>query len=347
MSKPIYEGNKIVAKRHRENVRRIHKQKLQAARAFTDNKEPEVYALQHLKVNMKKEQMLEERYNEIDRHNQMLLHRMTEIIRHPPPHQMDRGPGPTTLNKDRRRRELVRITQENQSILRRIQEAQPVYNHLKWEESYRQAERYMQNVCEYPIVLGTPRRRPRRVAPIDTDALEVRTKDIDPQKEDGALSAREVGVAGYGTQGVFGVQFVHKETLPLSDRYYLVEIGTDGRAMTITAYDGDTNETLELLVSEKLHRRIYRECGGSYAQIARKLYLDNGKLAIKHSEAQPEAESVIAAALAQAPTALAPADSQVQSAEATVGLVAMDSGGVNVEVGVRGLTPQTGSLYTQ
>ena len=35
---------------------------------------------------------------------------------------------------------------------------------------------------------------------------------------------------------------------------------------------------LELLVSEKLHRRIYRECGGSYAQIARKLYLDNGKL---------------------------------------------------------------------
>ena len=31
-------------------------------------------------------------------------------------------------------------------------------------------------------------------------------------------------------------------------------------------------------MSEKLHRRIYRESGGSYAQIARKLYLDNGKL---------------------------------------------------------------------
>merc|ERR1712159_715032 len=148
------------------------------------------------------------------RHNQILLQKMTEIIRHPAQNKVDRGPGPTTLNKDRRRRELVRITQENQRILRRIQEAQPVYNHLKWEESYRQSERYMQNVCEHPIVLGTPRRRPRRVAPMDTDALDVKLRDADPQKEDGALTAREASVAGYGTQGVFGVQFVHKETIP-------------------------------------------------------------------------------------------------------------------------------------
>jgi len=331
MSKPIYEGNKIVAKRARDNVRRIHKQKLQAARALTDNREPEVYALQHLKVNMKKEQMLEERYNEIDRHNQLLLHRMTEIIRHSPPHHEARGPGPTTLNKDRRRRELVRITQENQSILRRIQEAQPVYNHLKWEESYRQSERYMQNVCEHPIVLGTPRRRPRRVAPMDTDALDVKLRDADPQKEDGALTAREASVAGYGTQGVFGVQFVHKETIPLNDRYYLIEIGTDGRAMTITAYDGDTNQTLELLVSEKLHRRIYRESGGSYAQIARKLYLDNGKLAIKHAEAHAEEGTEVLNG----------------SPEANVAVVAKTDGAVAVEVGIRGLTPQTGSMYTQ
>ena len=44
-------------------------------------------------------------------------------------------------------------------------------------------------------------------------------RDADPQKEDGALTAREASVAGYGTQGVFGVQFVHKETIPLNDRY--------------------------------------------------------------------------------------------------------------------------------
>ena len=31
------------------------------------------------------------RYNEIDRHNQLLLHRMTEIIRHSPPHHEARG----------------------------------------------------------------------------------------------------------------------------------------------------------------------------------------------------------------------------------------------------------------
>ena len=47
---------------------------------------------------------------------------------------------------------------------------------------------------------------------------EVKSRDVDPQKEDGALTAREASVAGYGTQGVFGVQFVHKETIPLNDR---------------------------------------------------------------------------------------------------------------------------------
>jgi hypothetical protein len=114
--------------------------------------------------------------------------------------------------------------------------------------------------------------------------------------------------------------------------------------MTITAYDGDTNQTLELLVSEKLHRRIYRECGGSYAQIARKLYLDNGKLAIKHSEAPAEpAASSEPKAIANA-GALAGADT---APEANVALVAKNDGAVAVEVGIRGFTPQTGSMYTQ
>lgn len=35
----------------------------------------------------------------------------------------------------------------------------------------------------------------------------------------------------------------------IGEAYYLVEMATDGRTLTISAYDGDTQKTLELLVS--------------------------------------------------------------------------------------------------
>lgn len=38
-----------------------------------------------------------------------------------------------SLNKAYRKRELQRITAENQAILRRIQQREPVYNHFQWE----------------------------------------------------------------------------------------------------------------------------------------------------------------------------------------------------------------------
>ena len=68
------------------------------------------------------------------------------------------------MTKDARKHELIRITQENQAILRRIQTTQPVYNHQQWEEAYRRNELYLRNACES----GPARIRehsPRRRAP--------------------------------------------------------------------------------------------------------------------------------------------------------------------------------------
>lgn len=72
------------------------------------------------------------RYNEIDRENKMLLNKMTKI--------MEKTNGlfgnieKRSLNKENRKRELLRITMENQAILRRLQEKQSNYNVIKWEE---------------------------------------------------------------------------------------------------------------------------------------------------------------------------------------------------------------------
>lgn len=52
-------------------------------------------------------------------------------------------------NKERKKRELQRITRENQQILKRIQAARPTYNHRKWEEEAKVNERILANICEF------------------------------------------------------------------------------------------------------------------------------------------------------------------------------------------------------
>ena len=47
---------------------------------------------------------------------------------------------------------VVRIT--SQEILRRIQNAEPTYDHIQWLEDARQHETYMKNICEMPIQIG-------------------------------------------------------------------------------------------------------------------------------------------------------------------------------------------------
>lgn len=54
-----------------------------------------------------------------------------------------------SLNRESRRRELIRITHENQGILRRIQASEPTYNHIAWEEERRLMERRRDNISLY------------------------------------------------------------------------------------------------------------------------------------------------------------------------------------------------------
>lgn len=62
--------------------------------------------------------------------------------------------GPTfnkkSLNKEARKRELLKITMENQAILRRLQDKQPNYNVVRWEEEAQERKKILNNICEYP-----------------------------------------------------------------------------------------------------------------------------------------------------------------------------------------------------
>ena len=55
-----------------------------------------------------------------------------------------------SLNRDARKRELLKITMENQAILRRLQEQKPNYDVFKWEEEAQKRKKILKNICEYP-----------------------------------------------------------------------------------------------------------------------------------------------------------------------------------------------------
>ena len=116
-----------------------------------DNQEPKRHP--HLHKNAKKAQLMEERYAEIERDNRLLLEKMSFIMRHATLDNDKPKKNAHSLNREQRKRELQRITRENQNILTRIQAAEPTYDHLLWAEHEKQHREYMKNICELPIVI--------------------------------------------------------------------------------------------------------------------------------------------------------------------------------------------------
>ena len=62
---------------------------------------------------------------------------------------------------------------------------------------------------------------------------------------------------------------------------YLVEMSTDGRTLSISAYDGETQTTFDLVLNEKTHRKLRLETQGDYSLIFNRLRIENGCLKLK------------------------------------------------------------------
>merc|ERR1740130_360669 len=169
--------------------------------------------------------------------------------------EQQQAAGPQSLNRDFRRKELLRITRENQHILKRIQQAQPALNHIQWEAEHRSNQRYLANCSEY-----TPRAFiSRRELTPRSELLPLQAEDMN---EHVPLTARSgapqeplaaIGVAGEPGYEEGSVKFVLKEDRQIGVSNYLVEMCTDGRALSISAHKVGAL-SLELVVKEQLHR---------------------------------------------------------------------------------------------
>ena len=129
-----------------------HRTRLASMKPSIDIKPPKMYP--HLYQKLKKAQLEEERCATIERDNRTLVKRMTEIM-HRPGIDSKRPAGVvSSLNHVRRKQELERVTRENHALLKRIQERQPTYNHLQWEQDREQNEALCERICKFPYRPG-------------------------------------------------------------------------------------------------------------------------------------------------------------------------------------------------
>lgn len=276
MHRAIPVGNKACHQRIQQRNHEMHKKRVQGIRPLVDTREPGVCTLDHLRTNLKREQFLEERYFEIDRDNRILLTKMSDIMKHPSYSQIRARSGPPSLNRDQRKQELMRVTNENQKILKRIQLAQPIYNHIEWDEAHKRNKAYVKNSSEYPPCLGTSGRR----APSRGGLAPLMPKDANRDKFLGMEDATGGGGGAGGAEGGAPndqLRYLYKQGQHIGTNYFLVEMATDGHTLAISAYDGNSQKTLELLVNEKNHRRLFRE-HGDYNRIASLLRVEGDSL---------------------------------------------------------------------
>ncbi|KNC55170.1 uncharacterized protein AMSG_10782 [Thecamonas trahens ATCC 50062] len=146
-------ANRILTKRWNARNHAQHKKRLRSVRSRVDNGPPRQYL--HLHLNLKKLQQEEERMSQIEKDNRILLGKMSAIMRQK--NTLDNRNarykrGKPSLNRLKRKKELARITRENQRILSRIQSIQPTYNHVAWEQDRLRQQRMLANICEYPYL---------------------------------------------------------------------------------------------------------------------------------------------------------------------------------------------------
>merc|ERR1712188_97159 len=119
----------------------LHRSKVHGSKAVIDNGAPQTYM--HIHLKLKKLQVEEERLAVVERDNWN--------------HYKQKS-----LNKCTRQRELLRVSHENQAILRRISSKEPYYNHLAWDDEWIQNQEYISNISNYPCRTSYPLRTTKK-----------------------------------------------------------------------------------------------------------------------------------------------------------------------------------------
>ncbi|XP_043547180.1 uncharacterized protein CFAP97D2 isoform X1 [Chiloscyllium plagiosum] len=141
-------GNKYLQEKWDRVCYHEHRRKVKDAKSTVDNHSPETYS--HLNLKFKKLKLEEDRLSIIERDNQLLLQKMSTIMRTTGRIDNKNEYKLKSLNGEKRHREQLRVNQENKTMKERLKLVQPQYNHLKWHEDWYKAEKLMDHIAHYP-----------------------------------------------------------------------------------------------------------------------------------------------------------------------------------------------------
>mmetsp|Transcript_19686 Transcript_19686/g.45940 ORF Transcript_19686/g.45940 Transcript_19686/m.45940 type:complete len:320 (+) Transcript_19686:125-1084(+) len=296
-------AEKVWRKNHNEHAKRLMRVK-----PVVDISGPK--GVDHIHNNLKRERLLETRYQEIDLENKQLLRKMSEIMKKPCDYlKLQQNQKPKTLNFTGRKKELLEITKENQRLLRSIQSAQPVYSSARWDEDWQRSERLVRNCSQYPVITRMSRNKsapnmfmslpPEQqsqasapASPAATQAQQAGLQDGEPDAGQQQLPQQPfddgpgefIGGEGEMAEHPSQEKLLVKDGRRIGEAYYLVEMSTEGRTLHISAYNGETQTSLELIVKEKVHRKLFRECEGDYSALVSRLRIAGNRLVLDEAD---------------------------------------------------------------
>ncbi|KAJ6667389.1 hypothetical protein lerEdw1_016510 [Lerista edwardsae] len=147
-------GNKYLQQRWDKATYEEHRRKIQMAKPMVDTSPPATYGHLHLKLGKLK--LERDRLSIIERDNRLLLEKMSYIMKTQGRIDNRNDYKIKSLNREKRKQELLRVSQENFAILERITKCKPQYNVQMWNEDWQKTEKYMNSIARYPRGLGKP-----------------------------------------------------------------------------------------------------------------------------------------------------------------------------------------------
>jgi len=284
-------ANKRLAQKELAHNQEMHRKRIQAMKPTIDTKAPSTLYMRHLHCNLKREQLLEERYQQIDSDNRMLLQKMSDIMRKPISLNLAAKKGPSSLNHAARKAELKKITYDNHRFLHQLQRTGPVIDRAAMEEHAASSWKFYQNSIEYPDVLYGGKAKSVEYASRQTGGAGVFGNSRSAQMyenayEEASQYAQQEESRPAAVQD--NKKLVRKEGQQIGNEYFLIEMATDGRTLEISAYDQSCGATYTLTVNEKNHRALVRETNQDYGKVAGRLAIKEKRLVIEPAKMDAE-----------------------------------------------------------